>query len=199
MGKFIFCEGKDDVLVIQELLKSLSSKLSLDIHVEEFCGKDNLRNFLSDALKRPEFSQKKVETIAIVRDADNDGNSAFQSVLGSLNDVGFQNCPSKPGIFSGMNPKIGVFIVASKDNRGAIEDLCLETVKTNPQFSCVDEYFRCVAEKSEKKSFSSKARVRVWMAGQKDFELFVGKAALEGYWDWNHQTFDSLKNFLKQV
>ena len=78
-----------------------------------------------------------------------------------------------------------------------IEDLCLLSVSNRPEFPCVDEYFQCIAQRSGRQGFSSKARVRVWMASHVDYEYYVGKAAEKGYWPWESPVFDSLKEFLR--
>ena len=78
-----------------------------------------------------------------------------------------------------------------------IEDLCLLSVSNRPEFPCVDDYFQCIAQRSGRQGFSSKARVRVWMASHVDYEYYVGKAAEKGYWPWESPVFDSLKEFLR--
>ena len=89
--------------------------------------------------------------------------------------------------------------IRTRNGTGMLEDLCLNSVSHNPEFSCVDDYFKCVAQKSERKEFSSKARVRVWMASHADHEAYVGAAAAQGYWPWGSQVFDPLKAFLQQL
>ncbi len=79
------------------------------------------------------------------------------------------------------------------------EDLCLNSVSNHPQFACVDDYFRCIAQKCNRNNFSSKAKVRVWMASHVDYDLRVGGAAEEGYWPWGSPVFDSMKQFLQKL
>ena len=80
-----------------------------------------------------------------------------------------------------------------------MEDLCMQSVSDRPEFPCVDEYFRCVSERSGRQSFSSKAKVRAWMASHPDYESYVGKAAEKGYWPWDNPAFDPLKRFLRAL
>jgi hypothetical protein len=193
--KFVFCEGKDDVAVIKGIVQF--SRI-VDLVVEEFGGRNKLRDFLRDAKLRPEFAQNRVGSIGIVRDADDDDRAAFQSVRDTLIANGF-TAPETNGVVAGEPIRVGVLIIAPNAGKGMIEDLCLQSVSGNPEFACVDEYFRCVAEKSERKTFSSKARVRAWMASHTDYDLRVGIAAEKGYWPWASPAFDSLKNFLHQL
>ncbi len=191
--KFVFCEGKDDVAVV----RGLASHLQLDLQVEEHGGKNQLPLLLVSLQKRPDFAQQKVSALAILRDANGDAKASFVSVRDALQRSGFQP-PDADAAVSESALRIGIFIVGI-NGRGMIEDVCLNSVSGEPEFSCVDNYFDCIAKKSPRSQFSSKARVRVWMASHVDFEYHVGKAAEEGYWPWESPAFDSLKNFLKAL
>jgi hypothetical protein len=191
--KYVFCEGKDDVAVV----RGLASHLKLDIKAEGYGGKSNLPLFLDSLQKRPEFAQQKVDAMAILRDANGDSAAAFTSVRDALQQNNF-TAPALDGAFSDSALRVGIFIVGV-NGRGMIEDVCLKSVSDRPEFSCVDSYFACIAQKSQRTNFSSKAKVRVWMASQVDHEYYVGKAAEEGYWPWESPAFDSLKNFLKAL
>ncbi|HTI99036.1 MAG TPA: hypothetical protein VL527_09145, partial [Dongiaceae bacterium] len=72
-------------------------------------------------------------------------------------------------------------------------------VTSRPGYSCIDAYFDCITEQSGRSQFSSKAKVRVWMASQVDFEYHVGKAAQEGYWPWDDPAFAALTKFLREL
>lgn len=193
--KFVFCEGGDDEAVLRGVAQSI--QLS-DLHVEPFLGKDNLGNFLKALQKRPPFAQKQVASFAIVRDADEDGAVAFQSVCDSLRANGLPS-PDQNGGFAAGELKVGVLVIGPNGGRGMIEDLCLQSVSDQPEFGCVDEYFHCIAAKSARATFTSKAKVRVWMASHSDHEFYVGKAAEAGYWPWENPAFDEMKHFLRAM
>jgi hypothetical protein len=150
--KFVFCEGKDDVAVV----RSLASHLKLVIQVEEYGGKNNLPLFLESVSKRPEFAQQKVTGLAILRDANGDSAGAFASVRDALQRNGFPH-PDSDAAFSESALRVGIFIVGI-NGRGMIEDVCLKSVSDRPDFSCVDDYFNCIARKSSRSNFSSKAK-----------------------------------------
>jgi Protein of unknown function (DUF3226) len=193
--KFVFCEGGDDLAVISGVAVSLGLA---DLQIEKFLGKNKLRQFLKDLQTRPEFAANMVQAIGIVRDADQDGDAAFQCVRDALSANGF-NAPEENGGFAENGIKTGVLIVGPKGGKGMVEDLCLDSVCHHPEFSCMEDYFQCITQKSGRKDFSSKARVRVWMASQVDFELYVGKAAEKGYWPWEDPVFDTMKEFLRRL
>ena len=191
--KFVFCEGKDDVAVV----RGLAAHLGLSLAVEEYGGKNKVSLLLQGLRTRPEFVQQKIEAIAILRDADEDASATFTSVRSALIQNSFE-APDAAGNFKQSAVRVGVFIVGV-NGTGMIEDLCLKSVADRPEYPCVDDYFSCITEKSGRTSFSSKAKVRVWMASHTDYDLRVGLAAELGYWPWESPAFDSLKNFLKAL
>jgi hypothetical protein len=193
--KFVFCEDGDDVAVV----RGVAALIALpDIRIEPFLGKNNLPHFLRDIKTRPEFAQNKVAAIGILRDADDDDVGAFRSVCDALTAHGFGR-PNSNGGFASGDVRVGVLVIGPKNGKGMIEDLCLNSVSDLPQFGCVDEYFQCIVQKGGWQQFSSKAKVRAWMASQLDYELYVGKAAEKGYWNWASPVFDAMKEFLKQL
>ena len=191
--KIVFCEGKDDVAVV----RGLATHLGLNIEVEPYNGKNNLSNFLRSLSTRPDFAQQKVAAMAILRDADADSNMAFTSVRDALRKNHFAP-PNADGTFSESTMRVGIFVVGV-NGQGMVEDICLKSVSDQPEFSCVDDYFTCIAQNSQRGPFSSKAKVRVWMASHVDYDARVGRAADEGYWPWESAAFDSLKNFLRAL
>lgn len=193
--KFAFCEGGDDLAVISGVAKAIGLT---DLRVERFLGKSKLKAFLEDVLKRPEFAQNQVASVGIVRDADDDAGAAFLSVRDALLASRFK-APETNGAVVANGLKVGILIIGPNDGRGMIEDLCLKSVSDQPEFDCVDDYFRCITEKCGRKDFSSKAKIRVWMASHADYDYYLGKAAEHGYWPWESPAFDQLKEFLKAL
>src|SRR5271154_7013946 len=114
--KFVFCEGKDDVKV----LNALANELKLNLKIEHFNGKRNLSNFLKSIQTRPEFTRQEVISFAVIRDADDSAVSAFASVRDTLGRNQFHP-PDIQGTFSQSSPNVGVFIVGV-DGKGMIED-----------------------------------------------------------------------------
>lgn len=137
--KFVFCEGKDDVAVV----RSLTVHLNLAIQVEQYGGRNTLSLFLESLQKRPEFAQQKVSGMAILRDANGDSAASFVSVRDALQRNGFPY-PGADATFSYSTLRVGIFIVGI-NGRGMIEDVCLKSVSDQVEFSCVDDYFNCIA------------------------------------------------------
>ena len=93
----------------------------------------------------------------------------------------------------------GIFVVSDSHGRGMIEDLCLASVSDQPGFSCLQQYFECLSEKTAAKEYHSKAKFRAWMASQVEFESHVGLAAKHGFLPWENAAFTPLREFLRRL
>ncbi len=193
--KLVLCEGPDDEAVIRGLCKDRGVT---GLTVEPYLGRDNLANVLTELPKRPEFARQEVVSLGITLDANADGNAAWRllcsAVRGSLGVSLTQRC-----VFAGAKPKIGGFIVSGPDGKGMLEDLCLASVSDKPGYDCLEAYFKCLTESTGRKDYHSKAKFRAWMASQSDYELYVGKAAVEGYLPFGHAAFNPLAQFLASM
>ena len=157
--------------------------------------------------------------IGIVRDADYNTN-AFDSVvsaLGHANDNrGADNkfsIPHRALARSEAAPYVSVLIVPP-DDEGALEDLVVDALTTEPIMSCVYEYFECLTGQgiSISKERHSKNQLSVFMSGaavDTDFATnrdsrrkFLREAVAMQWWRaelWQHDNFRVIKDFLTQL
>lgn len=193
--KFVLCEGQDDVAVIQGICQ-FSGITGV---VAEHCrGRDNLENYLCEMPKRPEFTRGEVESLAVIIDAEEAAASSWQKIANAVR-LSFQVSLTESGVFAGSAPKIGGYVICGQGDKGMIEDLCLEAVSDQPGYSCLQEYFKCLADKTGRADYLAKAKFRAWMASQSDFDLRVGMAAQKGHLPWESQAFDPLREFLRKL
>lgn len=193
--KFVFCEGGDDEAVIRALAESLALQLS----VEPFKGKDNLGDFLASVQKRPQFAQKRVASVAVIRDADRNGAAAFASVRDAFARAGFHPPDTNREIRDGL-PRCGILVIPT-DGPGMLEDICLRSVEDRPEFPCVSQFFECVAARSTRGPFTSKHKMHVWMGCHSfaDFRKATGAAVKAGLFPLDHACFGSIRAFLKML
>ncbi|MBD1926527.1 hypothetical protein H6F74_09765 [Trichocoleus sp. FACHB-90] len=192
--KLLIGEGSEEVLFFTALLTHLNIT---DIQVEEYRGKQGLRNYLKTLLVRPGYTD--VVSLAITRDADSCAKSAFQSVCSALNYARLA-VPSKSGGIAGNSPQVGVMILPDDQNPGMLEDVCLAAVATDPVLQCVDKYFECVTNTTRRQPNNmGKARIRAWLSSQIDPDKRLGEAAKAGYLPWDSPAFDRLKQFLQAL
>jgi hypothetical protein len=196
----ILPEGKDAYLFCIWAYQGFGAA---DIQVLNFGGIAELRPYLKMLINLPNY--EKVKTIVIARDAEKDSSAAVQSVKDSLKNAGL-SVPEKPFEFAGSLPKIACMIfhgfikdASGKESlsNGTLEDLCLEIVKNDPAFECVEHYMNCLEKKSYKPTHPHKAKLHAYLAGKDGFAgLKIGEAARVGAWDWSHSKLDPFKRII---
>ena len=191
--KLLLVEGRDEELVLGALLRHLGI---YDVQVQNYGGKNRLGYFLATVTGEPNFDQ--IQSLGIVRDADDDARSALESVQGSLRNVGL----SVPETFLdpvGNAPAVSVFIMPDNDGPGALERLCLNAWAEDPAMPCVDAFMQCVQDNVDMTpNAADKARVHAFLASRETPDLRLGLAAQQGYLPWN-SAFDALSAFLQNL
>ncbi len=193
--KLVRGERNDEVAVLQELC---GAREIPGLTVEPYNGRNNLINVLRELPKRPEYAQQQLESLAILLDANGNPAGAWQRVSNGVQEHIGVTLPER-GSFAGDRPKIAGYIVAGPDGKGMLEDLCLLALNSVPGFDCLHNYFGCLAEKTDRKEYHTKAKFRAWMSAQSDYDLRLGLAAEKGYVPWSSSTFDVLAQFLARI
>lgn len=193
--KLVLCEGKDEIAVITELCKAREIG---GLTVEHYGGIPNVWNVIEQLPKRPAYAQKEIESLAILMDGDDDPDAAWQRLCDVVRKHLKVSLPGR-GRFAGDKPQVAGYVIAGVEGKGMLEDLCLRAVSGTPGFNCLDEFFRCMAEKTDKKEYHAKARFRAWMSTQSDYDLGVGLAATRGHLPWESPAFDPLVEFLRTL
>lgn len=194
--KLLIVEGRDEEEFFRALLQEMNVS---DIQVEGVGGKTFIRDTLR-ALKDDPFFRRKVASLGITRDANGDARTAFQSIQDALRDAGLPY-PRQPLVSVDGRPRVVVMIVPPGRQTGTLEDLCLEAVARDPATRCVDQYFDCLdaTELGRPVKDFAKARTRVFLSSRKDPTLALGQAARKGYWPFDTQIFDRVKDFLHSL
>ena len=83
---------------------------------------------------------------------------------------------------------------------GMLEDVCLESVVSEPVMECIERFLECVKERRTdwpKQNIDAKARVHTFLASQDPPDLRLGEAAARGFWDFDAAAFEPLRNILQ--
>lgn len=193
--KILAVEGHDAFQFFKALLRQLT--LLTNIEIRNFGGVGDLSDFLDLLVITPGF--ERVTSLGIVRDAETNAESAFQSVCGGLS-MAALSVPEHPMSIADGNPKVSVFILPDCENPGMLETLCLRTVSDDMAMVCVEEYFRCTQNQGlALPSNMPKAQVHAFLASKPHPGFLLGQAAHEGYWPWNHPAVDKIKQFLRDI
>jgi len=195
--KLIAVEGKEEV----NFLCALKDCLGIDdVEIRDIAGKYVLPTKLKSLVKTPGFSN--VVSFGVMRDANSSASAAFQSVCGALRSAGL-SVPAQPLMpvqADQGQPQVVVLILPHGASEGMLEDVCLQSVVGDPAMTCVGEYFQCVKRNlSSLPSNLSKAKVHAFLSSRDKPDLRLGEAAQKGYWPWDNQTFDPVKQFLSML
>ena len=191
--KVIAVEGHDEVNFFESLLKVMGIS---DVEIYDVAGKNQFKTKLPALTKQTGFS--KVEAFAVIRDADDNAENAFQSIKNCLKKSGLLP-PKQMNTFSTSQkkPDVGIFIMPGDSDGGMLEDLCLKTVKNNPLIKCVDEFIQCCKPDTNHSLESiAKRKAQAFLAVTPELANSVGLGAKKGCWNFNSKQLDELKTFL---
>lgn len=195
--KLLIVEGTDEKDVFEHWLAELGLK---SIQILPIGGKDSFKNKMPIFIKDSNFSS--VTSIGIIRDADNDAISAFQSVCSVLRNCRIQQ-PIKPLLPTNAYPKVNIFIASDDHEKGSIESLFLKCIKEKKIMECVNKYFDCVYEKQGNIPSSEKidiAKIYVYLAANQSYlRKRFGNTVKAGEWDLHCSELRELEDFLKQL
>ncbi len=193
--RLLLVEGIDD----KRFIAALMAALVIDAQVEPVAGKTNTALNLRALVKTPGFTG--VHTLAIVRDADDDANAAFQSVSGALDAAGLPR-PDAPAVFVNGPPRIGIFVLPGNGDPGALETLCLTSVRDDTRLRCVHQFLECLREIAiihSSETVKAKAMVQAFLGAQSDPGKRLGESAEAGYWPLDSPAFEALSTFLREM
>ena len=76
----------------------------------------------------------------------------------------------------------------------------MRSVAEKPAAHCVERYLTCLEERRAMSSRNrDKSFAHAYLASRRDPVARVGEAAQQGVWDFDHQAFAAISNFLLQL
>ena len=192
-NKVLAVEGKDEAIFFDALLQYVGIS---DVDIQSVGGKRQFKNKLPALVRMSGFSE--VDILAVVRDADNDANAAFQSIREILRKEKLEP-PNRPNQFSQGRPLVGIYIMPGNSDTGMLEDLCLKTVKNHPAMKCVVDFVNCVKKLDDPPNNITKAKAQVFLAAMPQIAREVGIGAQKGYWNFDADELDDLRTFINKL
>ena len=186
----LLVEGNDQQNFFRAFVAHLSRE---DVQVQNFGGVNELAGFLLAFVNMSGF--RTVESIGVVRDAENSATGAFQSVCSSLTNA-VLSAPAVAGRPSDGRPPVRVLILPGGQQQGMLETLLCGTF-VDEESKCIDRYFECVRSLPDVSLVQAdKARVHAWLATRPEPHVSVGVAAKKGYWNLDHPALGGVREFL---
>ncbi|MCP4155807.1 MAG: hypothetical protein GY757_49235 [bacterium] len=192
--RLLAVEGDDEVNFFKKLLDHLG--ISTVVDIRKAGGKDAFKNLMRAFTVTRGF--KELESIAVIRDADDNADSAFKSISGILKKIDLKP-PDRAGQFSNGNPTVGIYIMPDNSSVGMLENLCLDTVKEHEAMKCVDDFIACTQKLTEGPKNISKAKVQAFLAAKPRIVSSIGLGAQKGYWDLESEKLHPIIAFLMQL
>ena len=194
--KLLLVEGNDQRNFFEAFLSQID--IADDVQVMNFGGIGDLRKFLSALVKMPDFSD--VQSVGLVRDAENSEVGAVQSVQSSLESAGLP-IPTQAGV-NGVDghPRVGILILPGNGQPGMLETLVNRTFADTEIDNCISDFFVCVKKSATKSTYQKdKARTFAFLAVTPNAHHSVGVAAKQGVVNVQHGAFNEVRNFLRRL
>jgi hypothetical protein len=190
--KLIFVEGKDDRIFLNELCNYLGV---INFQIVAHNGISGYPRKLKGLINSSGF-RSIVTSLGIVRDAEANADSTFQSIKNALR---YCNLPvpettSRP--ISSDNLNVNVLILPPNRSHGSLEDVLLDSIQEDPVMPCVDQYFSCISSTHNYPTHLSKAKIQVFLASRRRCWLSLGVAAQQDYWPYTSVAFNAIREFL---
>ena len=191
----LLVEGNDQ----RNFFEAFTSHLGIqDVQIQNFGGVNDLTGFLQGLVAEDWFHQR-VRSIGIVRDAERNAHSAFQSAQDSLRNAGLV-VPAQPARRAGGSPSVSVFILPDNRNAGMLETLLCQTFQGEPIGDCVEDFLRCARSAGDEDLRNpDKSRANAFLSTMPRPEVSVGVAARRSYWNLDHPAFSEIRAFLRTL
>lgn len=194
-SKQVLVEGKDTLNFLSAFTTHLGIAEALQL--QDFGGVNELPGFLKAFRKMPGFGV--VQRVGIVRDAEDDENAAQQSVRSALRNARLPQ-PTAIGESGSGRPTVRVLILPGGGEPGMLETVLCRSLDRPGMNRCIEEFFACAdALSSDRIRRSDKARAHAYLATTRNPHHSVGAAAKAGVWPLDHEAFDGVRAFLKEL
>lgn len=182
-------EGHDCRAFFEAALKMLKID---DIQVQNFGGTTELQAFLPALARLSDFH--RVTSVGVVRDADSNPDGAFQSACAAMRKVGWP-LPGRPEEVAPGQPAVAVLLLPGHGQEGALEELLLSTVGSDPDLQCVRELLSCIASPVPERLIG-KALAHGFLATRDRPGLLFGPATEKGYFPLDGGELTHVRQFL---
>lgn len=201
IDRLLLVEGKDECnffefFIKEHLFKQNNLANAPLIQIINVGGKDQFISKFKILSGDDNFG--KIIRFGFIRDAEEDPRGAFDSIKKVLTDYKLPVPPNIGGIKKTSELQTGIFIMPNNSEKGALENLVIETVKNKKEYKCVNEFIKCIP-KYKSPNFENriaKASVLAYLASQKKIVNSLGLGASKNYWNFNHDSLTQLKSFI---
>ena len=194
--KVVIVEGPDE----RRIFQALSEHLGLDgIQFIPAGSAERIRSGISAVLAAQQ-PMGILQSLGVVRDADENAENAFRSVCDSLAANGLPVPANALEVAAGVgdNPSAIALILPHGQSTGALEDVCLASIADDPMMPCIDDFMSCVegTDRIDNHRRSSgnraKTRLQAYLASRRPPKRRLGETG----WNFDAPAFEPMRRFL---
>jgi hypothetical protein len=134
----LFVEGKDELNVFSKMTSEMDFA---SLQIIDVGGQDNFRIRVEALASQRAF--RDIRLLGIVRDKEEDGAAAFESIRETLTRVGLP-CPASPGEVAGVEKRVLVALLPPNQNDGCVETMFVQAVEVVEAGRCHDTLRECI-------------------------------------------------------
>ncbi len=188
-------EGQDDALFLEALLEARKEDVGR-IEVRYTDGIGGISGFLSGIAKSPAFTQHRLRAICVIVDADDsfqETEKRFQKELHTAN----LPSPNAGAVVARDRHWIGLYIFPRTGSIGMLEDLVLDSIRTDPRAELANNVLQKRIEEGIPLDLVSKRAVQIFLAiSEGQICRGLGRGIRNGTIPFDHNTFEELNTFL---
>lgn len=194
--RLLLVEGRDEQVLFEKIL---GQNWTNGIQVIDAGGINRFPGMLAALLAEARVKNIDLQSIGMVRDADEDASAAFQSICSAVSRNGLI-APPQTEVLSTGTPSVAILILPGNGAPGALEDVCLSSISGHPAADCIKSYIRCLRQRGVMESSNAgKTAVHAYLASKADPTSNVGRGAEHDYWDIGSPAFAIIRDFIALI
>ena len=190
-------EGASELLFIDKVLQHLNVSVA-DCAVFLLEGYQQLEDKIRNIKKEPNFHA--VCSLGVMLDADRYPDRRLRKTANAL---GLANFPSDENVLknnrvcSRGQKKAGVFLSPGNGQRGRIENLVIDEIRTTEIFECLSNFGECTEGTSGQ--LDDKGLVQCYISARAGDRCGLGRAFEAGILDVNHNAYAGARRFVQNL
>ena len=200
--RLLIVEGKEDLFFLAGIVQHLieAGEDILPFMAKSAGGATEIPDEIEGTPQIPGY--QTLESIAVLRDADDNPRGSRESVLDAFARTGLLRKIRRRYTAIPGTPRVSVFLLPDDEHKGALETACMNSALTTPQAPCIDEFLRCADRAITRKqpqtiSQQHKSWAYAFLATTDKPEDEVSEACWAGTWDITSKEFIKLIGFLR--
>lgn len=196
-ANIILVEGQDDAFLLEIVLNLLGIP-PREARIIVCKGKSGFGKHIPLIVKSIPFA-KKIRSLSIIRDADEDYNSALREVHGYLRRENLP-LPDVSDFVDSEGKRVGVYFFPRPQENGDLESLAIELATASEELSETLQFIDSARSRNPDLNKISKRKIQVYLGGvSQEIRPTVGWAFRDGTIPISLEVLPELTSFMRSV